>query len=481
MKVHLLPFFAMLLLTACGPRIDNDRLRVDVIENQPRSMAVGQLPLSPASAYLRNATARGLVGFDAEGRVVPALAARWITTEDGLSYIFRLEKTRWNDGRDVSSDEVAAALSSRLIELRNSRIGSELAVIDRIVPMTGKVIEIRLKAPMPNLLEILAQPELGLLHKGIGSGPMVARKNGNVAQLLHRGEDPERGVALEDARLRLASNDAATALARYIGGETDLVLDGRFEHLPYLAATDGGQAVTYDAPLGLFGFLFVENGPFLSNSVNRDAMAMAIDRPRMISDFNIGIWKEMIALAPDALPNRVAVERPEWATLRIDQRKAQARQVIQNWQSANGNVRPLRIAMPKGPGSRILFARLKADFAAIGLTVERVAYGQQEDLRLIDQIADMTSPAWYLEQLSCRVTTICSAEVDAMVAEAQRQSDRNIRSQKLAEAELKLQKLRNFIPLANPVRWSLPRDGLLGFVANARGRHPLQYLGRDTK
>lgn len=467
------------MLAACGPRIDNDRLRVDVIENQPRPMAVGQLPLSPASAYLRNATAQGLVGFDHEGRVVPALAARWITTEDGLSYIFRLQKTRWNDGRDVSSDEVAIALSKRLIELRSSRIARELAVIDRIVPMTGKVVEIRLKAPMPNLLELLAQPELGLLWKGAGSGPMVARKNGVVMQMSRRGDDPERGIALEEARLRLAAHDAATALARYVAGESDLVLDGRFEHIPYLAATDERQAALYDAAPGLFGLLFVESGPFLSNPGNREAIAMAIDRPRMISDFNVNIWKEMLTLAPDTLPNRAPVERPVWTSLRIDQRKAEARTVIQNWQSANGTVRPLRVAMPKGPGSRILFARLKSDLAAIGLSVERVSYGQQEDLRLIDQIADMTSPAWYLEQLSCQVTTICSAEADALVAEAQGLSDRNERMQKLAEAELKLQQLRNFVPLANPVRWSLPRDGLLGFAANARGWHPLQYLGRD--
>ena len=472
---------SMMLVAACGPQIDNERLRVDVIENQPRSMAVGQMPLSTASAYLRKATAQGLVGFDLEGRVVPALASRWITTEDGLSYIFRLEKTRWNDGRDVSSDEVAIALSSRLIELQNSRIASELAVIDRIVPMTGKVIEIRLKAPMPNLLELLAQPEFGLLRKGAGAGPMVARKSGGVMQLSRRSEDPERGVALEEARLRLAANDAATALARYAVGETDLVLEGRFEHLPYLAATNGRQAVLYDAPPGLFGLLFVASGPFLSNASNRDAINMAIDRPRMISDFDVNVWKEMLSLAPDALPNRAVVERPAWTTRRIDQRKAEARSVIQNWQSANGSVRPLRIAMPKGPGSRILFARLKSDLAAIGLSAERVSYGQQEDLRLIDQIADMTSPAWYLEQLSCRVTPICSAEVDSLVAEAQRQTDRAIRMQKLGEAEFKLQQLNNFIPLANPVRWSVPRAGLLGFTANARGWHPLQYLGREPK
>ncbi len=469
------------MLSACGVRIDNDRLRVDVVENQPKAMAVGALPLSHASAYLRMATARGLVGFDDEGRVVPALAARWITTEDGLSYIFRLEKTRWNDGRDITSDEVAAALSRRLIDLRNSRIASELAVIDRIVPMTGKVVEIRLKAPMPNLLELLAQPELGLLRKNVGSGPMIARKGAGVMQLSHRAVDPERGVALEDARVALAAHDAATALSRFVVGETDLVLEGRFEHLPYLAVTDDNEAAVYDSPPGLFGLLFVASGPFLSEVSNREAITKAFDRPRMISDFNVNIWKETLTLAPEALPNRAEVARPDWASLRVDQRKAAARSVIQNWQAANGKVRPLRIAMPRGPGSRILFARLKSDLAAIGLSAERVTVGQQEDLRLVDQIADMTSPAWYLEQLSCQVTTICSADVDTLVAEAQRATDRDERMRLLGEAELKLQNLRNFAPLANTVRWSLPRDGLLGFTANARGWHPLQYLGRTPR
>ena len=96
-----------LLLSACGQDIDNTKLRVDVLEPMPRSLAIGTLPLPPASAYLRSATAQGLVGFDEEGRVAPALASRWIVTDDNLSYIFRLEKIRWNDGREINSDEVA--------------------------------------------------------------------------------------------------------------------------------------------------------------------------------------------------------------------------------------------------------------------------------------------------------------------------------------------------------------------------------------
>ena len=76
MKRALALFGALLTLSACSGGIDNNRLRVDVVEDSPREIAVGRMPLSPTSAYLRNATAQGLVAFDAEGRVVPALASR---------------------------------------------------------------------------------------------------------------------------------------------------------------------------------------------------------------------------------------------------------------------------------------------------------------------------------------------------------------------------------------------------------------------
>jgi ABC-type transport system substrate-binding protein len=223
----------------------------------------------------------------------------------------------------------------------------------------------------------------------------------------------------------------------------------------------------------------VASGPFLSDAANREAIAKAIDRPRMISDFNVAAWKEMLTLAPETLPNRADIARPDWASRRIDVRQAEARSVIGNWEVANGQVRPLRIALPRGPGARIMFARVKSDLAAVGLDAERVTLGQPADLRLIDQVADMSSPAWYIEQLSCEITSICSLTADALLVEAQRASDRDERMRLQGEAEIELQKLRNFIPLGNPVRWTLPRDGLKGFVSNPRGLHPLQYLGRD--
>jgi ABC-type oligopeptide transport system substrate-binding subunit len=467
-------------LTGCSEGVDNERVRVDVIESRPRPLNISASPLPLASAYLRAATAQGLVTFDEKGRVAPGLANRWIVTDDGMSYIFRLNKGRWSDGREVESREVARLLTARIRELRKGRLGSELDVIDRVVAMTGQVVEIRLNAPMPYLLELLALPEFGLLSKGAGSGPMQAKKFGQAMQLRRNETDDEGAQVLGNAIVTLRRGEASTVIARYALGQSDLVEGGRFESFPLLdAAKIRADQIQFDAVPGLFGLHVVNKGPFLSDTANRTAIAMAIDRPKLLTAFDIVAWQETVTLVPESLPNRVGIQRPAWSTPSMEERRTMARDTIAKWKNANGAIRPLRVALPRGYGSRIFFARLRADLATIGIDVERVTMDRPHDLLLIDRTAQQSSPIWYLDQLSCKFAPICSARADEIVAKARRTTDSALRAQLLGEAEAELQASVAFIPIANPLRWSLVRPGLLGHFANGRGWHLLQYLGRD--
>ena len=481
--IRSLPFLLLLMsatLAGCSEGVDNERVRVDVIEDRPRPFNVSATPLPLSSAYLRAATAQGLVTFDEKGRVAPALANRWIVTEDGLSYIFRLNKTRWNDGRELESQEVARLLIARIRDMGKGPLGPELAVIDRVVAMTGKVVEIRLKAPMPYLLEVLALPEFGLLSKGAGSGPMQAKKFGQAMQLRRNEIDPEGVQILGQSMVTLRRGEASLVLARYVLGQSDLVEGGRFETFPLLeAAKIRADQIQFDAVPGLFGLQVVQAGPFLADKANREAIAMAIDRPKLLTAFDIVAWRETVTLVPESLPNRANIARPDWARPTIDQRRAIAADTIAKWKSGNGAMRSLRVALPRGFGSRIFFARLRADLAAIGVDVERVTFDRPHDLRLIDRTAQQSSPAWYLDQLSCKFATICSARADEMVAQARMTPDLAVRAQLLGQAETELQSTTSFIPIATPLRWSIIRPGLLGHFGNGRGWHLLQYLGRD--
>ena len=48
------------MLVGCSEGVDNERVRIDVIEDRPRPFNVSATPLPLASAYLRAATAQGL-------------------------------------------------------------------------------------------------------------------------------------------------------------------------------------------------------------------------------------------------------------------------------------------------------------------------------------------------------------------------------------------------------------------------------------
>ena len=115
--------------------------------------------------------AQGLVRFDERGQVVPGLAERWNVSDDGLSYIFRLQTGEWPDGRKIRADEVARILSRQLRENSGNPLRDTLGAVSEVVAMTDRVIEIRLLAPRPNLLQLLAQPEFGLVRASVGTGP----------------------------------------------------------------------------------------------------------------------------------------------------------------------------------------------------------------------------------------------------------------------------------------------------------------------
>ena len=64
---------------------------------------------------------------------------------------------------------------------RGSATREALGAVEEVVAMTDRVIEIRLAAPRPNLLQLLAQPEFALVREGVGSGPFRIRARQQAA------------------------------------------------------------------------------------------------------------------------------------------------------------------------------------------------------------------------------------------------------------------------------------------------------------
>lgn len=236
----------------------------------PGSPFAGGARLPLAAQLVRSATAEGLVGFDERGRVIPALADRWIVTDDGLSYIFRLRDGTWPDKTQLTGDTARAALLQAIAGVRGTPLGADLAAIDEVRAMAGRVIEIRLHQAQPDFLQLLAQPELGLLRKGRGAGPMRLTRDKDVA-LLRPVPPEDRGLPqVEDwdklsRKLQLEALRASRAIERFNAGEVDVVLGGRLADFPRLDASGVSRgAIRLDPVAGLFGLAVVNPQGFLA-------------------------------------------------------------------------------------------------------------------------------------------------------------------------------------------------------------------------
>lgn len=440
----------------------------------------------PGAKLILEATAQGLVAFDASGDVLPALAQRWIVEDDGRSYIFRLRRAFWANGSRVTAPDVARMLMARIESLRRLDPDGPLDAVQAVVPMTGEVIEIRLAAPRPYVLQMLAQPQMAVLSRDGGTGPYRRQGQGNMLFLTpidrSTGEEGGEDQPVPEAQMRvLRAERAALAIIRFRERDSALLLGGRFSDLPLLVpAGIDRNMVRIDPVQGLLGLAVTGRGKLLDDDGIRAAINMAIDRSQLPALFPLGGWATSDRIVPDQMDLGRPPTQPDWAARPLDERRAQASASVTRWRADHGALPPLRIALPRGPGATLLFGMLARDLGAIGLPVQRVTMTADADLRLIDEVAAYDSAIWYLGRVGCARKVHCSDEADAQLHAATMAPTLDERMLRIADAEARMVAHNGYIALGAPVRWSLVSKRLTGFLPSPRARHPLNHLFRST-
>lgn len=476
-------------LGSCGPSSESGPIDIAII-GETQSLFQQGVRLSPAAQHVRGASFEGLVGLDPSGQIVPGIAERWIVTDDGRSYIFRLRNSDWPDGEPITSNEVAAMLRDTLARLEGTSLGLDLAKITEIRAMTGRVVELRLSSPMPDFLRLLAQPELGFVKDGSGAGPMAMSREQDSPGVRLDAYPPEaRGLPAredweEDARsLRVRAMPAERGVEAFVQGEIDLLMNGRLSTFPLaqLGPLSRG-AVQVDPTLGIYGLAFRTDTGLFGNADRREALSMALDRESLIVPFGLSGWQPTTWVVPPAMFTEPPVPSTRWASLSLDERRAIAARRVTAWKAQTGGRAVVRVGLPEGPGSDVLFQQLAADWRRIGVESILVAPGAGADVELRDRIARYSSPRWYLNQFNCGLEIgLCSPSADAIVAQALRLTDPVAKEQAFAEALQAMTADEIFIPLGAPVRWSLVRGALRSYVPNQWGLHPLFPLSQPAE
>lgn len=446
-------------------------------------LVIGNPSAPPAAGLIRAATTEGLVAFDAQGRITPALADRWIVTDDGSSYIFRLRDGTWPDGSPISGESAARALHQALAGIAHTPLALDLDGIADIRAMAGRVVEIRLVRPMPDFLQVLAGPELGLSHHGQGAGPM-ALKHDDDAMLLSaippgkQGLPAEAGRAETMQRLVLRGATGPQAITAFAKGQADVVLGGTFVDLPHTNRTMLGNARPRLDPVnGLFGLIVTQTTGLLGDAALREAISMAIDRDTLAAAVALPSLLTTTRMIPPGTSDDTGQIDERWANVSLADRRAEAGQRIRAWTQQNHQAATLRLALPRGIGADLLFARLAQDLAAVSLRLVQVPAGAPADLRLIDIVARYPRGAWFLNQLSCTADRLaCSPAADAIAARARASRDPVAAAGLYAQAEATLTQDNVYIPIGVPIRWSLVASDGSGFAINRWGEHALVAL-----
>ncbi|HEX8447404.1 MAG TPA: ABC transporter substrate-binding protein [Sphingomonas sp.] len=470
---------AMLLLVGCGTAggaPDDAPITVGVIGVSPRLASPSRRPPTPADAVLLASVAQGLVRFDAAGQIEPGLAIRWDVSDDGLYYTFRL-------AQDAPFDAplVARLLRDAAASAGRNPLASELAAVAEIVAVTDEVVEIRLSAPRPDLLQLLAQPELALVARNTGGGPFrIAGRAGGRYRLtpLRPADEPALPAPGPAADIILHGERAARAVARFKAGDAGVILGGRFTDIA-IARADGGAGTTLhiDPASGLFGFAVADNRGLLSAPENRRALALALDRDRIVRLFADN-WPARTGIVPPGTDDLASPAIPDWTDAPRAARIAAATAAIADWRRRNPIAprSPLRVAMPPGPGARMLFALAAQDWRRIGVDTVAVAADAPADLRLVDLVAPASGAAWYLHRFACVRSAVCSEAADAALAAAGVARDPAARAALLGEADRRLMGTGAFIAIATPLRWALVAPNLGGYRDNPRAIHALDQL-----
>ncbi|MFL6829944.1 MAG: ABC transporter substrate-binding protein [Sphingomicrobium sp.] len=466
-----------LIAPACRPRPEG-AARVVVIGGEPKLRDPAAGPLSAPDAVLLSNVAQGLVRFDASGNIVSGLAERWNVSDDGLSYIFRLASGEWPDGTRITAPQVARILKREIGRRSRNPIKDTLGAVEDIVAMTDRVIEIRLVSPRPNLLPLLAQPEMSVLHNGRGTGPFSFSRQGggeNALRLTSEVMNSDEEVARREEVL-LSGAPAEQAVRAFAAAKAHLVLGGTFSDLPYARAVKlPRNSLRFDPASGLFGLLPVSAQGPLSDVAARRLLSAAIDRAALAAALNLPVPATRATVLEPGLDGVPDPPQPAWFTVPVVDRRAA---LLAEAQRLFGRAaKPvIRVDVPEGPGSEVLLSRLAADWGALGFTVERAATPAAADFRLVDAVAPSTSTAWFLRSFRCGVVPLCDEQADTLLDAARAAAVPAQRYALLYEASRRIDDGQLFIPLAAPVRWSLVSGRIQGFAGNRYARHTLTDL-----
>jgi len=343
----------------------------------------------------------GLMRYDAEDGLVPDLADWFEISEDGLEYTFGIrENATWHDGRPVIASDVIYTITS----IQNSQYRSPLGVsfsgvqVEQIDERTVKLILEEPFGPFLSLLTVGILPshlwsnvsplnavltELNI--KPVGSGPYRFEKlekdtNGTVRTytLMRNPDFYFEGPYIEELTFKFY-HDSFSAAEGLRNKNVEGVSYLPHEQIVELANDSDVRVLLPTLPQYTSVFFHQENSDILDDSDVREALAIAVDKERLVEEVFSGYASAIESFVLPGMDGYTSDYRPYG----FDRERAIEILEDDGWDLEDGaEVRSkgdetlsIELAALNAPDLAATAEALKAQWAEIGVQV---------DLRLVD-------------------------------------------------------------------------------------------------
>ena len=485
---------------------------------EPESLDPARAESVPAGRII-NDLFEGLVTLDAADRPVPAAAASWSVSEDGLTYVFSLRKgLKWSDGSALTAQDFLYGIRRDLLPetkatdifllfpIKNARDIAEGRQKDLtklgVEAVDDHTLRFTLERPTSYWVTLMSHGLFSPIKRASVEkfGDNFTRP-GNLASngpfMLQDWVAQSRVVLVKNPHYRDAANvhvdrvifypieNEAEEFNRYRAGELDVTYLVPSRQLDLIRQNMMGELRSEPTlTLDYLGF-DMSRPPFAKNPKLRQALSMAIDRQSLVDK----VVKTGATVVYGAVPSAGIIDyinqSADWAWLPSEEKIAKARRLYA--EAGYGEGHPLEIELYTAASDnvrKVAQALVDQWRQVLGVKTTLVAEDfkrfvehrhQRADMRLFwfGWIADYPDATTFLNLFASGAQEndflYSNPAYDRLLSEAERTADATRRAALLQRAEELLISDNPMIPLFNRVIPYLAKPWVKGYHINPCG------------
>lgn len=465
----------------------------------------------------------GLYTEDVNGQPIFGAAESATTSEDGLTWTFKIRNHAWSDGTPVTAEDFVFAYRRILDPKTAAQYANVLYAIKNAqkvnkgqLPVTalgvraadGATLVIELEHPAPFLPQLLthhtAAPLPHELVERVGNDwtkPRTMISNGPYVLVEWRPHDHVK--LAKNAKFYDAANvkidevyyypieDDLAALKRYRAGELDTNERWPLTEHKWLKENIPNEARTATVLWISYTSFNMTRKPFDDVRVRR-ALAMAIDRQAILNDVFFGAYgEEAMTLLPPGTANVDASARVAWAGKPIDERREEARTLLA--QAGFGANKPLKFTYSyiSYPDNKRAAVAMQSMWKDIGVEAELSPTEPKVHYRLLEtKTFDAAQDSWAFDYNDARnilflwesstielnSSAYKSKAYDDLLRRADAENDIGARGQLLGQAAALLLRDLPAVPQFFPYHRPLVKSYVLNWINNPRQINRTRWL-----